>query len=66
MPPVISWWGVVSAFRVVALMAVCFTHCRVSRGGVVASDFVMYVLNSFYCLLLNKEIRMHHFDAEAQ
>jgi hypothetical protein len=45
MPPIISWWGIVSAFRVEALMEVCFTHCRVSRCDVVASDFVMYALD---------------------
>jgi hypothetical protein len=33
---------------------------------VVASDLVMYALDSLCCLLLNKETRMHHFDAEAE
>jgi hypothetical protein len=62
--PVISWWGVVSAFRVEALMAVRFAHCRVSRCGVVALDLVMYALDSHYCFLLNKKSRMHHFNVE--
>jgi hypothetical protein len=30
-------------------------HCRIFRCGVVASDFMMYALNSIYCLILNKQ-----------
>jgi hypothetical protein len=32
---------------------------------VVASNLVMYAFDSLCCLLLNKESRMHYFDAEA-
>jgi hypothetical protein len=36
-------------------MAVYFTHCRVSRCCVVASDFVMYTLDRLCCLILIKK-----------
>jgi hypothetical protein len=50
-PSVISWWGVVSVFRVEALMAIYFTHCQVSRCWMVALDFVIMLLTDFCCLI---------------
>jgi hypothetical protein len=37
-------------------MTVCFTHCRVSRCCVVASNFVMYTLDRICCLILIKKV----------
>ena len=42
-----------------------FAHCRVGKCCVVASSFLMYVLCTSFVEQINKESRMHLFDAEA-
>jgi hypothetical protein len=46
MTMVISWWSVVSVFRVEALMTCYFTHYVGSRCSVLVLSFVMYALDS--------------------
>jgi hypothetical protein len=62
--PTPSWWGIFFVFLGIGSVDMIFTHCRVCRCCVDASGFWCMLFVRPLLNKLNKDGRMHLFDAE--